>query len=381
MIPAHYNIKQYDTHVKQLGLKIQTLNSMLAKMLWVQLQSLGLWKITSKMQMKQQVDQSYRRWLEHSLDIMSEKSYLQCVGDTVLFSESAPLEATAVWNEWKEKSTAWLADPDISAYVRLVSETINSLPRIVTGKVAAVEIIFRRGSFDLVTDIYKNNAISDYFNECLADVLLTYLSQRNQQAKDANIAASPIRILEIGAGTGGTSAVLFKKLAPYAQYITEYTYTDISPSFLVHAKNNYVADNPYLTYKRFDVEKDPVRQKIPADTYDVAIATNVLHATKNIKQTLRNVKIPLHHNGLLLLNEVSDNGGLFSHLTFGLLPGWWLYEDDHLRRPGCPMLSPDTWQQILEEEGYRKVHFPVEQAHDLGLQIIVAESDSAVHVK
>ena len=56
---------------------------------------------------------------------------------------------------------------------------------------------------------------------------------------------------------------------------------------------------------------------------DVAIAANALHATRNIRRTLRNVKEVLKGGGLLALNELSRNG-LSVHLTFGLLDGWWL---------------------------------------------------------
>jgi acyl carrier protein len=80
------------------------------------------------------------------------------------------------------------------------------------------------------------------------------------------------------------------------------------------------------------------------------------------------------------LNEGSQNN-IFATLTFGLLDGWWLYEDEHLRIPGSPLLYPATWQKILEEEGFQHIHFPVEAAHAFGQQIIIAESDGIVRQK
>ena len=53
--------------------------------------------------------------------------------------------------------------------------------------------------------------------------------------------------------------------------------------------------------------------------YDVVIATNVLHATRDIRQTLRNAKAVMKANGVLLLNEMIGKN-TFIHLTFGLLP-------------------------------------------------------------
>jgi rhizoxin synthesis polyketide synthase RhiC len=52
-----------------------------------------------------------------------------------------------------------------------------------------------------------------------------------------------------------------------------------------------------------------------------------------------------------------------------------------LRIPGCPGLSPRAWQGVLEEEGFRSVQFPANEAHGLGQQIIVAESDGIVRLE
>ncbi len=118
-------------------------------------------------------------------------------------------------------------------------------------------------------------------------------------------------------------------------------------------------------------------QGIKAGGYDIVIAANVLHATKNIRQTLRNAKAALKKNGLLLLLELSSKS-LFHHLTSGLLRGWWLYRDQGLRIPGCPALFPKTWQEVLEIEGFGSVSFPAQESHDLGYQVIVAQSDGVV---
>ena len=175
--------------------------------------------------------------------------------------------------------------------------------------------------------------------------------------------------------------MIFHKLQdgqpPYRDQIAEYCYTDISRAFLMHAEREYAPGNPYLTCQLFNVEAPIAGQGIAAGAYDLVIAANVLHATRDIRQTLRNAKALLKHHGLILLNELARNT-LFTHLTFGLLDGWWLYEDAELRLPGCPGLSPHSWQKVLEQEGFHSVMFPAQAAHDLGCQIIVAESDGIV---
>ncbi|WP_054750036.1 class I SAM-dependent methyltransferase [Ruminiclostridium josui] len=128
-----------------------------------------------------------------------------------------------------------------------------------------------------------------------------------------------------------------------------------------------------MTYKVFNVEQPIDSQGIIGGEYDIVIAANVLHATKNIRETMRNAKAVLKKNGLILLNEISSNN-LFSHLTFGLLDGWWMYEDPILRIPGCPGLATETWYRLLEEEGFHSFLRPFEKSLNFLQQIIAAKA-------
>ncbi|QYK63046.1 Acyl carrier protein [Paenibacillus sp. S25] len=314
----------------------------------------------------------YDRWLEESIEILVRNQYLYCNGESYSVAGTAPVDLQAVWKEWEWKKGAWLKNPDLSAWVFLVESTLRKLPEILTGKIPATDIIFPNSSMKLVEGIYKNSPAADYFNEVLGDIVVSYLNERIKH--DPSV---PIRIIEIGAGTGGTSALVFQKLEPYREYIQEYCYTDKSRAFLLHAQKEYGPKNPYLTYQIFNVEELAQGQDIDTGGYDIAIATNVLHATRNIRQTLRNVKAALRENGLILINEISGNS-LLNHLSFGLLEGWWLYNDPELRIPGSPGLYPESWQRVLEMEGFRSVFFPAQEAHDIGQQIIVAESDGMI---
>ena len=240
------------------------------------------------------------------------------------------------WSEWDRQKTQWLEDSNRKAQVVLVEASLRALPDILTGKRPATDILFPNSSMELVEGIYKDNPVSDYFNEVLADTVVAYLQKRLQRNASARI-----RILEIGAGTGGTSNRVFKKLRPFRDHIEEYCYTDISKAFLNHAKELYSTQYPYLNYQLLDAELSVPEQGIRPGTYDLLIASNVLHATKNIRHTLRHIKAALQKHGLLLLNELTRNT-LFAHLTFGLLEGWWLYEDPAIRIPGCPGVSSDN---------------------------------------
>ena len=79
-------------------------------------------------------------------------------------------------------------------------------------------------------------------------------------------------------------------------------------------------------------------QGYPNGSFDVLLATNVLHATADMTNTLQHCKQLLRRGGLLIANELTAKTE-FLTLTFGLTDGWWLYHDGHMRLPGSPLLS------------------------------------------
>lgn len=359
--------------------QMKDMEELIHRLLWGQLQAIGLFRektlVISELKKKTGLRNFYDRWLQETIMVLARKNYLETDGTFLTVLDDTPIDMDNVWQEWDKQKGLWMQDSNLKAQVNLIEATLRKLPEILLGKVQATEVMFPNSSTELVEGIYKHNEIADYYNEVLSDTLVAHVKQCLEEDP-----LRKIRILEIGAGTGGTSAGIFKKLQPFRDNIQEYCYTDISKAFLMFAEKQYGPQNSYLTYKIFDLGVPAASQDIDLGSYDIAIAANVLHATKNIRQTMRNAKAVLKENGLILLNELSSSS-LFTHLTFGLLEGWWLYEDQGLRIPGCPGLYPKTWEKVLETEGFRFVFFPASEAHYLGQQIVAAESDGIIRQK
>ena len=347
-------------------------------MLYSSLQSIGVIEaktsISGEVSVKGNLQKGYARWLEESIRVLRTKGFLHFDGvrDTI---KEPSTELSVLWKKWDTAKVRWLKNPDQKAQVILVEPCLRNLPAILSGKKKATDILFPNSSLKLVEGIYKQNLIADHFNEILATTVIAYVQDRISQDP-----STQIRILEIGAGTGGTTTALLPKLHPFQRHILEYRYTDVSKAFLLYADEHFAPDNPYLTTQFFDVSESPGEQNFPSDCFDLVIAANVLHATKNIRETLQNAKATMRKNGLLFLIEVSQNT-LFNHLTVGLLEGWWLYEDPQLRMQGCPGLTAETWKNVLESEGLLPVFFPAQQLHEMGQQILIAESDGVIRKK
>ncbi|GCF07146.1 hypothetical protein KDI_07100 [Dictyobacter arantiisoli] len=358
------------------GLQVRGMNKILAKFLWASLYTGTIFtesaQTEAELQARASLSFPYNHWFAESLRFLCREQYLTYDGQKYAINTHARFNETLLWQEWNDQKKYWQANPATAAQTNLVEAMLRALPAILAGKQRATDSMFPSSSMQLVEGIYKNNPVADYFNTTLAETLLTYVQLRLRQDPNAHI-----RILEIGAGTGGNSEVIFQRLKPYHTAIQEYCYTDISQSFLLYAKKMYGPANPYLNYRLFDVETPITRQGFTPQTYDIVVAVNVLHATRQIDQTLRNVKALLKPNGLLLLNEINQNS-LFLHLTFGLLEGWWRFTDGEVRIQGCPALTPQNWQTALQAEGFRATFFPAQAAHESGQQIIVAESDGVL---
>ena len=315
----------------------------------------------------------YLPWLRQSLSLLQAAGLVDIDREGVIDWREAesPALAEAAWADWNDGRQMRSADPAIGALVALVDECLQRLPEILRGTLAATDVIFPRGSMDKVGGLYRKNPTADTFNEIVAATVVTWVRER--------LAADPgarLRILEVGAGTGGTSAPVLAALAPYRDTIAEYAYTDLSIAFFQHAERVHAPGNPFLACRRLDIEQPIEAQGFAPGSYDLVLSTNALHATRNIRRTLRHVKSALRRDGLLVISEMCA-ARLATHLIFGLLDGWWLSEDPELRIPGNPGLAPDGWRSVLASEGFRRILLPGAQAQALGNQVIVAASDGA----
>ncbi|CEN60761.1 hypothetical protein ASPCAL03194 [Aspergillus calidoustus] len=119
-----------------------------------------------------------------------------------------------------------------------------------------------------------------------------------------------LRILEIGAGTGGTTLPVLQALTrDHARPLMDsYTFTDISSGFFVKAEETFQAWKPLVQFKTLDIERNPGEQGFEAATYDAIVAANVLHATTYIEQTMHHVRSLLKPEWDSTLRETGFSG-------------------------------------------------------------------------
>lgn len=159
-----------------------------------------------------------------------------------------------------------------------------------------------------------------------------------------------LRILEIGASTGGSTSSIMKDLnLPIGKPIySKYTYTDTSYAPLTNAKRR-LQELPNIEYRMLDISKDPVEQGFESSEYDLIIATNAIHATRSLSESLANVRKLIAPNGRLLLQELHTRSK-WVNCIFGLFGDWWIGKQDG--RSDEPYVKPARWQSELQHAGF-----------------------------
>lgn len=267
------------------------------------------------------------------LEMLAEDGLLQKTGTAWKIRHTPDL--TGIETEWESLLQRF---PLFRTELTLVARCTRGLADVLCGTGDALQLLFPGGSTAEAEMLYQDSAVARTFNSLVRESVTAALQNSSQENR--------IHILEIGAGTGGTTSYVLKSL-PAAQ--TRYVFTDISPLFTNQAQEKF---KPYsfIEYRTLDISRDPLSQGFEAHSFDLIIAANVLHATPDLKQTLENVKLLLAPQGELILYEVTGKQR-FSDLTVGMTEGWWAFTDKTLR-PAYALLTQDQWRRLLGDSGF-----------------------------
>jgi microcystin synthetase protein McyG len=228
--------------------------------------------------------------------------------------------------------------PQASAELTVVERCGANLVPVLRGECDPLQSLFPAADVALLTQLYQDAPFSQVMNTLVQKTLLSVLDQFSQKTH--------LRILEIGAGTGGTTAYLLPHLDPQT---TQYTFTDITSLFTTKAAQKF-GDYPFVRYQVLNIEKEPHRQKFPSHHYQIIIAANVIHATTDLKQTLTYIHELLAPGGLLIMLETTARQR-WVDLFAGFTGGWWKFTDFDLR-PHHPLLSAPKWEELLQAIGF-----------------------------
>jgi NADPH:quinone reductase-like Zn-dependent oxidoreductase/SAM-dependent methyltransferase/acyl carrier protein len=279
------------------------------------------------------VAEQHRRLLGRLVEILSHSGHLEKVGDRWEVCTEPPPEAPLT-----RCAEVRRRHPECAAELELFVGCGENLARALRGEVSVLELIFPSGSLA--------NAERLYFDSPFARGANRLARAAVEAALRGLPAGRQLRVLEIGAGTGGLTGHVLP-LLPADR--TQFTFTDVAHHFLAKAREKFHAF-PFVEYRLFDIERSPDEQDFARHQFDLILASNCLHATRELRQTLGHVRQLLAPHGMLVLVEGSRPTAWID-LVFGLTSGWWSFADAD-RRPDHPLLPPAAWQQLLLESGF-----------------------------
>ncbi|KAI1817163.1 hypothetical protein GGS20DRAFT_582671 [Poronia punctata] len=272
--------------------------------------------------------QKYLDWMEHHVAQVpstgTTRASLVEDGDVALYGRDAHLKGLAALYP------AWEIFPAIA----------RDLKPILLGEKDPLGIAFETG---LAASFYAD--VFDRACDGRFKMLFDLLSHENPT----------MRILEVGAGTGGITKHVLTALGELEQSdggirFAEYTFTDVSPSFLQTGKTTFQDFSGRMEFKTFDLDRSALEQGFEENGYDLVIAGCVLHATRELKSTLRHLRSLIRPKGHLVCLEVVIPANVITNFAFGVLPGWWSSVEQY--RDLSPTITEQQWDMALRENGF-----------------------------
>ncbi|MGC9539621.1 amino acid adenylation domain-containing protein [Streptomyces sp. UG1] len=273
-----------------------------------------------------------RRWLS----VLADEGWLE-LADTGHYRLTAPPASAA--EAWDRVAAVWsdeLGPAELLAYLRANADQLGELTQ---DRVAAVDLLFPEARMETADAAYRENVMSAYLNRVLAAAL--------RSAAEAQAPGRPLRVLEVGAGTGASTA---GALAALDGLPVEWRFTDVSPFFLDRARERFGPD-PRLRYGLYDVDGDPAEQGLTANSFDVVVCAGVLNNARDTAAALAALRSLLVPGGLLLVTEPTRE-----HYEILISQAFMMTGAEDLRRTDdadATFVTREQWLRLFSEAGGR----------------------------
>lgn len=252
--------------------------------------------------------------------------------------------------------------PRYAIETQLMALTGPKLAECLTGEVDPLSLLFgSRSAGKILEEYYGQSPMLATMTSQLVTLISAFAKQMDP--------STTLRILEVGAGTGGTTAALAARLADVGIKI-EYTFTDIGSTMVAKAKKRFSGYN-WMSFERLDLEQ-PAPSHLQGK-FDIAIGTNCVHATKDKIATTSRIREMLNANGFMVLSEVTRIVDWYD-LVFGLLEGWWLADGGAT----YPLQPPETWMNVFKEAGFASTTYSGGSCEEANTQNLLIGSNRII---
>ena len=271
-------------------------------------------------------------------NILVDSEYLEVDSNQAHIRTAKPFDSTPTATRYERMLQK---HPLYAAETRLLHVIALRLADCLIGKAEPLSLLFGdKHNRELLADFYANSQMLKAVTCLLADFVSSMFSATQSEGT--------LCILEVGAGTGGTTKYLVDFLTRCGVSF-EYTFTDISMALVSQAKRNF-SSFPQMRFMTFDCGRPAPPELL--QKFHIVISTNCIHATSNLVTSTANILPTLREDGALCLLEFTRNLYWFD-LVFGLLEGWWLFSDGRQHA----LATESFWNSSLRTAGYKHVSY------------------------
>jgi 2-polyprenyl-3-methyl-5-hydroxy-6-metoxy-1,4-benzoquinol methylase len=276
----------------------------------------------------------HSRLAKRLLEILCEQGIVEMRDGRLVASNRASglsKDSATIYEELMHQYELYAVD------ARLVKLTGPMLAECLMGEVDATKLLF--GSDHAANTLQEYYTNSPVLAVATAQVVTLITATLDKIEKPSN---TTVRILEVGAGTGGTTRQLLEALAQHNVKV-DYTFSDISPSLVTKAKRRFARFSSWVTFTKLDLEA-PVSSQL-SGMFDIIVSTNCVHATRDRTMVCARLRQMLSPAGFLALSEVTRKINFYD-IVFGLLDGWWLSPRIY------PLQPAEHWMKVLKNAGF-----------------------------
>jgi pyochelin synthetase len=235
---------------------------------------------------------AYHRLMRRWLRALEERGLVRRDPATMRYRDVHQDEGVSLEEMWSqvEDLARGVEAPGVVAYF---SNAARRLPALLAGAEDPLALLFPEGRVDVSTALYRDAVVSRATNRMLG-AAAGHLATEHAGHR-------PLRILEVGAGVGATSDEV---LASLSGVEADYLFTDLSPFFIVGARERLVG-NPTVRFAVFDLDQDYRRQGLEPNSFDMVLAADVLHGVGDLGRALARLRELLVPGGWLLFSELT----------------------------------------------------------------------------
>lgn len=242
-------------------------------------------------------------------------------------------------------------DPGNAATLDLLDHAASLYRIVATGEKSADQNLLGPHSVPLWLNYFNNDNLTYAVNNWVGGIA----------AANRLDSQPPLRVLEIGAGTGSATEILLRLLGErdLLPRLERYVVTEPNAYFRRCNQRKLAAQYPNLPLEWTTVDLDLPwsEQGIGSGEFDLVYAVNVMHISKNLLFSLNEARSALAAGGWLVIGECVrpyDNQPMYPELMFQILHSFTNVKTDPEIRPSPGFLTAEQWRRAFSRAGFTR---------------------------